>query len=367
MPDLRWGAAIAVGIQSGFGAINTTIRDLGPTEVTNADGLILGDKDSGTGESGITIPTHTRDAIEYADVPGGFTKIPNGFVRELATGLQIAFPLKGNGALPTGAFGESVPDPGIDALFQAAGLVGVAGGADDSYTYTPAGALGYVTIKLWLGANATVGVLGEIAAVYQDCVVDTLTIAQTGGEAAIVTASVTIGSVPSVDNQTFPPLDYGAQATLSPPLVQDAAFTYGKLRCFQELEVSIANSVETFSCSNAANGIRLDLSERTISANGSLMIEDSIAAATPEDGILHDHDQLVQLDSTQLATATWNYGEGDEAAGGFNQVYYDCTALQLNDLTWDRAGSLMTSEIQSHCVDNNASPTVGGEFTLRFN
>jgi hypothetical protein len=276
--------------------------------------------------------------------------------------LQIAFDLKGNGQnWVTGASGEADLDPGIDAIYRGAGLepTSAGGGGLASVAYTPASQPEYLTIKLFTG-DATDG----MAYVYQDCLVDTLTFPQEGGESTVVTASITIGSILDPVAVALPVFSYGNQATLSPPICQQAAFTYSDLaadtRCFQTWETAIANTVEEFSCSNATNGKRLDQSERTISCAGSVMVDQA--------STLFEWEQLVQLDPTALAAATWSYGADAPTTTPevFNRVAFDCTALQMDSFSYDRAGSKTTAEVETHCVDNAATPTGGDEFTLTF-
>ena len=72
MADEAFQIGIAVGLQSAFGAINGTIRDLGVT-LSSTDGIILGDKEAGDFESGISIPNFVKAVREVADVAGSLT------------------------------------------------------------------------------------------------------------------------------------------------------------------------------------------------------------------------------------------------------------------------------------------------------
>lgn len=355
MADVTWGAGLIIlKQQGGFGVIEPAVRDAdGP--ITEAEGAVLG-LATGTGESGITVPTHVREALEKPDVPGTFTRTPNAFVRSSANGLQIEFDLKGNGDVYDGAAvtGEAKPPPGVDAIFEAAGLEG--SNVLQTYKYVPSDTTTYATVRLFLG-NATEG----LAYTYQDCVVETLTLPNEGGEGTPVTASITIGSIFEVVTLSLPSFNYGNQATTPPPINQLSEFTWGTERCHQTFEVSIANTVEEFSCSNAANGKRLDQSDRTIGFDGSVMVEST--------NTIYEWQQLI---GTPSASATWAFGPGADAPNPdapatdnldiFNRVNYSCNNLVVENLSYDRAGSKMTAEVDGRC----SAISGGGEFTLLF-
>jgi hypothetical protein len=184
-------------------------------------------------------------------------------------------------------------------------------------------------------------------------VADTIEFSQTGGEAPLMISSWRLGSVNQFITEAYPTFDYGPQRTLSPPTVKSAVFTYGTARSFQTLPIVITNDVQEFPASNLSGGIRLDPQGRTITANGSLLMDDA--------DILMEYDELTRTDSS-FAGATWDYGDGDSAAGGYNQIDFSCTDLLVDSLTYDRAGSLITAEIESHCIGT----TAGGEFAITF-
>jgi hypothetical protein len=337
--DVRWGAAMCILPQTGFGVPNTLILAAGEVAQTvlAIEGPILGVRDAGTGESGITIPTHARQAIERPPLPSSFSEIQNAFERVEVSGLSIAFPLQGNGVTSAAAAGEAQPLEGIDAVFQAAGLKGASNGTAWEYTASPTTV--YASIRIFLGS--TDGATTGLAYTYLDCLVDTLDIPNVGGESTVVTANFSVGSLLEVQELQFPsPIAYGTQATLSPPTNQDATFIWNTERCHQTFTVNIANTVEEFSCSNAANGKRLDQSDRRISANGSVYSDST--------GGNIDFEYLELVDTSgSLANATWSYGDSSSVR---NHVAFECNNLQVDDLSYDKAGSLTTAEVNTHCT-----------------
>jgi hypothetical protein len=367
MADVGWGAGICILPQSevvtgdgGFGNPNSTIQAAGDGgSVTEADGAVLGVGDQGTGNSGITIPNHVREVLDRPDVPGSFTRTPNAFIRSVGEGLQIIFDLKGNGEVvqaggPT--LGEAKPALGIDAILQAAGLEGSNEGTGP-YKYKPRSNTQYASVRLFMGEQGGNG----LAYTYQDCIVETLAIPNEGGEATVITASISIGSIIDTVELGLPSFDYGTQATLSPPTNQLADFTYGTARCHQTFGVTITNTIEEFSCSNAANGKRLDQSERSIDFAGSIMMEST-----------NTDFEWTELIGNPTTSITWQYGAGDPhpnrdgAATSENDVYnriaYSCGGAQLDSVNYDRAGSKTTVEVEGHCT----SIVAGGEFTLQY-
>jgi hypothetical protein len=113
------GVLLALDVQSAFGTVNATVRDLViTTPLTEADGVVIGDRESGDAESGITLPDFEPIRREVAAV--GYTQNFASFVREAFSGTEIAYHVKGNGATITNPVAEDdcKPVKGIDALNQ---------------------------------------------------------------------------------------------------------------------------------------------------------------------------------------------------------------------------------------------------------
>ena len=351
--ELFDGLTMAVGTQtSGFGIINGTIRDLGTT-LGVADGIILGDKNSGDGETGITFPNLSAIVREVAQVTASFTQSADAFLREAAEGLAITFPLQGNGAdagAPTADAAQ--PDAGIEALLGAAGLAGATGAASPDYKFTPSASTEYATIKVWVG---------DLSFVFQDCLVDSLAIEFTPGAAALITANIKVGSVPAapVDGIGALTLTFGTQASLASPVVEGMAFAaFGQTRGFENLTVTIANAIEEFGDANVdVTGIRQSQKDRIITVDGRLYVN-----ATSSDAA---HLQLV---NTSAPTDDLTMQLGNPDVGGaeteLNAALVNVNNLQAKDIKYDRTGTALVVELSGAKA---TSTTAGTEFLLEYN
>lgn len=276
MADVNFNAAVAIDVQdSGFGTIDATIRDLDlTTGLDSSNGLVLGDYDAGDGRSGIVVPSRVPLIRERPGV--GRTRTAPSFRWTDIEGLQIVYPVKGNGAAATPSVGEAVPLMGLHALNQMAGMYGANGGAGAEYDYVPGTALQqkYGTIKLWVG---------DTGYVYQDCVVGSRSTVFTPGEPAMRTDSILVGSLVTasvVTGMTWPTganaPDYTTQASMSAPPVEGAANIWGHTRGFNELTIDYNNNMEKVGDSNVdITGMRYIPGEVEIIASGILYREDT--------------------------------------------------------------------------------------------
>lgn len=348
MTEITWGADLAVGVQSNQSTINSTVSGL-TTPLDSTDGIVLGTATAGTGETGITIPTLTRDFLEKPDESGTFTKIANSFLKTKAESFQIAFELKGNGAASTPSSGEALPLAGIDALLRMSGLTG-ANGTAPVYTYTPSATTEYGTVKLWVGGQSFV---------FGGCIVDSLTLPFTGGEASIAVANIRVGWVEAQAAIALPTADYGNQASLSAPVLEGAAYSWGYTRSAQNMEVVISNEISEIPDMNVSNtGIRLSQSSRTISVNGTVYQDDGSANEEFE------YDELVKT-TAPTADASWTLGTLAGASDTLNAALVSASNLQVTSAKYVDAGDVTSVEVQSHCT--GASGGGGGdEFSITF-
>ncbi len=327
--------AIALGVQADVDTINATIRDLSGS-LSSTDGIVLGDRESGEGESGITLPQFTRVSRERADLTS-FTQQANSFLRTEATSFEVAFSLQGNGASATPSAGEAKPFAGIDAIFQGAGLAG-ANGTSPDYEYTPDSVTTYLTIKLWDG---------DIAYVFKSCVIETLSLPFVAADVVIVKASIRVGEVVSATDATsFPTFTYGTQASLSAPQVVSAAFTFGGRTRFANLALSIANAIEEVPDSSQATGLRLSQTARSFVISGQIDTDDS------------DTDfEHTNLEGTTAPTgdATWRIGTAAGASDTMNGWNVEANNLQIDDYKRVRAGDSMAATITAHCTAATAA------------
>jgi hypothetical protein len=345
------GIALAIAEQTDFGYVNATVRDLSGALAVD-DGIILGDKESGDAESGITIPNLSAFSREVPQVVSSFTQSADYFLREVVEGLAITFPLKGNGADAGAPDADlAVPDEGIASLYANAGLLGATGTGSPDWKYTPRATTIYSTVHLWVA---------DLDFIFQDCLVDTLEFAFTPGETALVTASFKVGSVQSYNaDVTFPTFTWGFQSSLAPPVVENVNFgTFGLTRGFEDLKISIANNVVEFKDSNVATtGLRQSQVDRVITVDGRMYLNETTSDAA--------HTSLVNTSaptaalSLQLGTA-----DSDGEVTALNAISMNVLNLQPKDIKYDRTGTAAVVEISGAKATGT---TAGSEFMFEYN
>ena len=342
MADVPFTAGIAIKAQSALGTPET-ITSQGI--LNEADGIVLGDRDSGTGETGITLPDFVRVESENSDL--GFTAQASNLERIDPQNLAVAWKLKGNGATATPAVGEAQPAAGIDAILQGAGLVGANGAAGAEYVYTPRTGQStiYLTIRLWVD---------RLTWLFQDVLVDTLTLTPTPGGALLAQAAFGVGSLNSfVQAPSAPSFDYGNQASLSAPLVVNAGFDWVVSRGFRSWEVALANSLENFPDSNQPSGQRVVQSQRRVTVTGSVYAETSDRDAAYS---------VLSASSAPTADASYRIGTAAGASDEINGVQIATNNLQITQYKPEAAGKTKVSDVEGRAT----ATTEGGEFSLTF-
>ena len=345
------GVAVAVGVQTAFGTPHTSVPGL-TTPLTLADGCVLGDAESGDAESGITIPNIVGIYRDVAKVAGSYTESADAFQKADVTGFSIAWVMQGNGATSTPTPGEadlSVIIPGLEAILESAGLEGAAGGAGGEQDYTTrSGANIYTTWKIWHG---------DLAFVFSDCLVESLTFEFIPGGFCIATANILVGTfdtTTAVDGFTFPVIDYEEMASLAGPIVEGVAFNWHETHGFENLTVTITNTIEKAGDSNVATtGERQAQTRRVISVNGTLYVE-----TTDSD----DHFQ--NLIATAAQTVDLSFQVGTVSDDPYNAFKIEVFNLQAKDIKYNRIGTALVVELN----DSKAtSTTASTEFQLTMN
>lgn len=348
MADETWAIAAAFGTQSALGTVNSTIAALSGT-VDETDGFVLGDRDSGDAESGITVPEIARVEASVADVSGSFTRQSGSFERATPSTLEITWQIKGNGTTATPAVGEAIFDPGIHAILQMAGLAGANGGSNAEYDYTPSSSTTYGTIKLWVADRSYV---------FQDCIAESLDLIFEGGKIGKARATIQIGShSPSTqfsDGVTFPTVTYGNQSSLSAPLAQGLSHTYGAARDFETLTIRISNEIEELPASNQATGVRKVQNSRTIEVEGVLY------AVTADSDFDY---QAVVNGSAPTSDLTFQIGTAATGATALNAFLVNANNVQLTSARDVKRGTVLATEIAGYCTGT----TAGSEFLLQPN
>ena len=342
---------VAFGTQSAYGTINATTRDLTGALAT-ANGIVLGDAEAGQGETGIDFDQE-RNEKPLAAVTGSFTKQAGSFLR-IVPSLQIAVPLAGprnNAANPVvdGDMSLATNWPGLDALLRAAGLVGAAWGGGVGFQFLPASAIP-LTAKVWVGGSAADAFASSY--VLQDCFAD-LDIQFTPGGIAV--ALFKIGGTRQGRNAgvTLPTFAYGTQASVSPPTVQNAAFTWGMARGFEDLKVSIVNGLQVFKDSNVPGGEVTRQSAREISIAGTIYSD-----STDQDY----EDTNLDASVAPTADASFTVGTAAVALGAVNAYYLALNNFQLTKNSARKIGTELARAVEGYCSGASAN----SEFELRF-
>jgi hypothetical protein len=284
--DFLLGAAF--GAQTTRGTADATIAALAGA-LTEADGLILGDPDSGVGETGISFGL-TRAFRDKAVVTGSFSRSFSDFISRQVDSFELAFPLKGAGTTTPTLDADYQLAAGLDELLAACGLPGAAWAGGTGWAHQPA-SNSLVTAKLWFGDQGT----NSIAIVVKDVESSQLALEFTPGSVGIATASLT-GVFESVAIETTPTFDYGLQNTVSAPTIRSVGHNWGltaALRGFSEMTITIDNESETVPDSNSAAGTVERQTGRTIGIEATIFAEDNA-----------DLDfELDQLAETNIASA----------------------------------------------------------------
>lgn len=343
------GVLLAVGVQSDFGTINGTIRDLDiTTPLDSDDGIVLGDRESGDAESGIVIPDFEPFRRELAAV--SFTANFATFIREVFNNLSITYQVKGNGAASTPATDEALPLPGIDALNQSAGFEGTSG-ADPLYVYTPRASAIYLTAKLWLA---------DLSFVWQDCIVGRRSTVYTPGEIGLRTDEISIGAIHSTgtgDGVVFTSPTWGTQSSLAAPTVEGVANIWNATRGFTDaLTVTVENNIDDIGDSNVDDtGIRkAQQAPRIITASGTIFAQAA--------------DSDFEYQQTRLTVAptdlfTFQLGDIAGAAETINAQKIELENPQTDRIKYNRAGDVLVVEFDLSCRDSVAA----AEYTETYN
>ncbi len=343
MADVDFAVGFAVGLQTDIDTVNASIAALSGT-VDETEGAVLGDRESGDFESGITLPNFVRENRGVADVAGSFTKQPSSFLRVGTEGLEISWQVKGNGnTMTTPVVGEAKPDAGIDALHEMAGLVG-ANGSAPVYEYKPrvvatsGGITKYGTIKIWVA---------DLEWVLEACTLSSLKFTVQPGGIVLATAAIQVGAVNAFsDGITFPTFDYGNQATLQSNTVENVTTGWGPTRGWETLEMEVANTLGTEQDSSKEGGVRTVQSSRRLRATGRIYVDSS------------DSDfEYQELIKTAAPTADLAFQLGTPAGAGpdiANAILFQVSNLEVLDYKAQPVGTVFVVEFESEGTHTGA-------------
>jgi hypothetical protein len=343
------GVVFAIDVQSAFGTVNATVRDLDiTTPLTEADGVVVGDREAGDAESGITLPDFEAFRRELAAV--SFTRNFASFVREAFGNISITYHQKGNGATATPSAGEAKPVKGIDALNQIAGFAG-ANGTSPTYVYTPRATALYATIKMWWG---------DLSFCWQDCIIDTRSTVYTPGNFGVRTDSIRLGAIVAAgvaDGIVFTSPTASFQTTMAAPSIVGLAHTWSAERGWNEMTVTVNNNVEEIGdCNVALTGIRLSQqAPREISASIK-----GLFVGNPDSDYEYNQSKLSSAPTDQLS---FQVGTAAGATDQINAYLVELENPQTDKLKYDRLGTLLVADVDLSCRDGSA----GAEFTETYN
>ena len=347
MAEINFAMGLMVGSQNANGDINsvvsgaTSIEDLAAGGGDPAAGGVLGDTESGVGESGIEIEW-AREQRERPVVSGSLTAQQGEFLREAVDGFEIGWVLKGAGTGTVAADADHKLPNGRDALLEGMGLLGAAWASGVGWRYAP-GSAKALTVALFVG---------PLKWVFQDCTASG-SIEFTPAGLAIVKSRIAIGSVASfAELANFPTtVNYGNQASLSAPVVKGVAHTWGTLRGFTGMTLDFDNEIEEIEDSNAATGKRSRPTGRTITADAIIWADDA------------DKDfERANLVASAAPTTLLNFTVGTPATAPANAFEVRLTNPQALSLKPARLQDKLGWELTLQAVDDAAN----GEFELIF-
>jgi hypothetical protein len=241
---------------------------------TTDEGLLLGDPESGIGESGLSFSVGRRSR-DKAVLAGSFTRpISDWLAAEVRT-FSFSFPFVGSKRTTTVTTPVDADFPlgvGADAIMEAFGFQGAAWGAGvgHSYKFDTANALPISALIYYYGNRLEL----------LNCRGKTLSIEYTPGGIAVATAEFAVGSIkdPALTDVplsavALPALTYGQQADVNTPPVESVAHAWQNTRGFQSLTLTVNNTVDDIPDSNAVDGIVKETSAREVTIEAELFVD----------------------------------------------------------------------------------------------
>jgi len=365
MAKIPFAFGLALDSQSGFGTVNSTIKGLADGggsgtggEIISVDGLILGSRDAGDANTGITLPTFEREGQERADVAGSFTKTLDSFLRQVPNGFDVTFEFKGNGRTagspPVDA--DFHPVTAFDAMLRAAGTTPSAGATQGTggagQTYQPA-ALLPASAKLWFGSSAA---SDTVAVVLMDLVASGFSLEITPGGLALVTVTFE-GKVESESGgNVFPTFDAAqiqatpttgdGNQTISAPVAQSIGNSWSTTRGFAgPFTIEVSQTIEDVPDSNAVDGIEKLQTDRTVELSGPIYVDDA--------GETFEKDQLT---TTSLPSTPLSFTVGTAAADGetIDAFFFQMDHPLAREVKYNSVGNQLVAEVTLEAKDDTA-------------
>jgi hypothetical protein len=315
-----FAVACAFATQVAEADYNDTLDTISAS-LTAANGYLIGKSGTGLGDSGLTIGLG-REFEEKAFISGSLTRPISDFLKQTVPTFTFAFPFCGNRVTIAGApvDADFIPIAGVDAILEGAGLVGAASVSDPAVGHKykfgspyPFSSLIYIN-----------GMRLEL----EDCRCSSLAIAYTPGGFAVATATIQVRTVKDVSAAALPgTLTPGEQSTVSAPKVETVAHTWGTLRGFSELTLTIGPTITDVPDSNQTDGIVKEIEDHPVTITGT-MFSDSDAS-----GEIYDSDQLVETVEGNLNQLSFQVGTtgADTLPAEAHQIQAPLLELQASD------------------------------------
>ena len=201
------------------------------------DGLLLGDREQGVKNSGLSI-SMGRKGRPTAPLGSSYSTSIDDFIALVVNTLNYGFVFAGSRRTTTGTPQDSdfVPSVGFDALLEASGFTGAATGGPVGHSYTPGGIQTASGLVYWSGNRFEL----------QDILCSQFKIDYTPGGLAIVSTAQEVGLVkdPTAAGDAtvaLPTLDYGAQLTVAAPPFTGIVATWKNTFRINSLSITIDN------------------------------------------------------------------------------------------------------------------------------
>lgn len=352
MAKFDFDVAVAFAAQSGetydptLDAISATLS--GDPDGTD-DGLLLGDPESGIGESGLSL-TYAPDRRDKGVVAGSFTRPLSDWLKLQVPTFSFSFPFCGNRGTTTATpvDADFTPLTGVDAILQGAGMVGTAA-AGTGWIYNFGAAEKFSSLVYFFGNRLEL----------QSCQCSSLSIEFTPGSIPVATAEIVVGSVKDPTDDSFaavslPTLDYGAQASVSAPVIESVGHSWQNSKGFQSLTLTITPATELVPDSNEPNGETSEQTGRESTIEATLFADDADQ--------VHELKQAFATSAGDLDALSFTVGTA--ASGSDPALAFSVLALQpeLVDGTPDKLGSKAGNQV--NLILRGA--TANSELSLNF-
>lgn len=292
MAKFDFSVAVAFATQTAEGTYNSTLDGI-TTTLLAADGLLLGDPESGVRQSGLAL-TLGRRKRDKAFIGSTFTRSLSDFLAAEVRTFTFAFPFCGNRGTASSppVDGDAVPLTGIDALLEGAGMTGSAWGSGVGHSYVYGSPNPISALVYYFGNRLEL----------LDCRCS-LAIEFTPTSIPIATATIEVGSVKNHAVAAIPStLTYGDQQTVSAPVIQAVGNAWQDTRGFSTLTLNIAPSFEDIPDSNAATGLVKEQTDRETRIEATLFADDSV-----DEG--YEYSQLIEASQGNLDPLAFTVGD----------------------------------------------------------